>query len=55
MPGKQGKIVIADTSCLIGLFNIGKLDVLHRLYGEVIITPEVAGEYALALPEWISI
>ncbi|MDR3147055.1 MAG: DUF3368 domain-containing protein [Treponema sp.] len=54
MPGRQGSIVISDTSCLIGLANIGRLDVLKQLYGEVIVTPEIAGEYALALPEWIT-
>jgi ribosome biogenesis GTPase A len=36
------KLVISDTSCLIGLANIGKLDVLNQLYGTVLVTPEVA-------------
>ncbi|GHV76986.1 hypothetical protein AGMMS49942_18070 [Spirochaetia bacterium] len=55
MPGKHNKLVISDTSCLIGLTNIGKLDVLHQLYGTVLVTPEIANEYALVLPEWITV
>ena len=49
------KLVISDTSCLIGLTNIGKLDVLNLLYGTVLVTTEIAQEYALTLPEWITI
>ena len=49
------KLVISDTSCLIGLTNIGKLHVLNLLYGTVLVTPEVAQEYALTLPKWITI
>ncbi|GHU99053.1 hypothetical protein FACS189483_07840 [Spirochaetia bacterium] len=61
MPGKlykqrmSNKLVISDTSCLIGLTNIGKLDVLTQLYGTVLVTPEVADEFALTLPEWITV
>ncbi|GHU83658.1 hypothetical protein FACS189468_8960 [Spirochaetia bacterium] len=55
MHGKLDKLVISDTSCLIGLTNIGKLDVLNELYGTVLVTPEVAQEYALTLPEWITV
>jgi predicted nucleic acid-binding protein len=41
--------------CLIGLSNIGLLDILRPLYGTVIITPDVAMEYGASLPDWISI
>jgi predicted nucleic acid-binding protein len=41
----ETQIIISDTSCLIGLTNIGLLDVLNYLYGTVLITPEVAAEY----------
>ncbi len=37
----MGKIIISDTSCLIALSNIGLLNILKDLYGEVIITTEV--------------
>ena|ERR1017187_4973853 len=47
--------IISDTSCLILLTNIGELDILQRVYGRIITTPEVAIEYKLELPEWIEI
>jgi predicted nucleic acid-binding protein len=47
--------VIADTSCLIVLSNIGQLDILRELYKIVLITPEVAVEFREILPEWIHI
>jgi len=31
------KFVVADSSCLISLSRIGKLEVLHELFGEIII------------------
>jgi predicted nucleic acid-binding protein len=55
MPEKQYKkrIIISDTSCLIGLTNIGLLDVLQQLFETVTITSEVAAEYGEPLPSWI--
>jgi predicted nucleic acid-binding protein len=53
MPEKPDKIIIADTSCLIGLTNIGRLDILRQSYRKVIITPEVVREYGDPLPDWI--
>jgi predicted nucleic acid-binding protein len=47
--------IIADTSCLIVLSNIKELDILHRLYGSITITLEVASEYVHELPGWIKI
>lgn len=49
------KIVIADTSCLILFSKIELLHILHLLYPDVLITPEVANEFAEPLPEWINI
>ena len=49
------KAIISDTSCLIALTNINRLDILKRLFDEVIITPEVAAEYSQALPDWVFI
>ena len=48
-------IIISDTSCFIILTNIGHLDLLQLVYGNVITTPEVAEEYSLKLPEWVHI
>ncbi|HEY0461540.1 MAG TPA: DUF3368 domain-containing protein [Pyrinomonadaceae bacterium] len=49
------KTIISDTSCLILLEKIGELGLLHRVFGEILITQEIADEYGLKLPEWISI
>jgi predicted nucleic acid-binding protein len=55
MPSNPDKVIISDTTCLIGLTNIGQLDILRRMYGSIIVTPEVAEEYGNSLPEWIII
>jgi predicted nucleic acid-binding protein len=47
------KIIISDTSCLIGFTNIGKLEILHDLCREITITPEIAREYGELLPDQI--
>jgi predicted nucleic acid-binding protein len=47
--------VISNTSCLSALYDIGRLELLEKRYGKIIITPEVAGEYGEELPDWISI
>jgi predicted nucleic acid-binding protein len=49
------KAVISDTSCLILLDKIGEIELLKRLFGEVITTSEVASEFGQPLPEWIII
>lgn len=49
------KTIISDTSCFIILTNIGELELLHKLYGEIVTTPEIATEYGEALPEWIEV
>jgi predicted nucleic acid-binding protein len=49
------RIVISDTSCLILLDKIGELDLLRKVYGSVLTTPEVAEEFLEALPEWVMI
>ena len=46
-------IVIADASCLILFDNIGELKILFQLFGQVITTSVVAGEFGKPLPEWI--
>lgn len=49
------KIIISDTSCLILLEKIGELELLHEIFGKILITQEVADEYGLTLPDWIFI
>lgn len=49
------KIVISDTSTLILFQKIEQFDLLKKLYGEVITTPEIAEEYGEILPDWIKI
>ncbi len=49
------KTIVSDTSCLILLEKIGELDLLHKVFGDIIITQDVADEYGLILPSWISI
>lgn len=47
--------VISNTSCLIALSNIKRLDLLNKVYGRVFITPEVASEFGEGLPNWVDI
>jgi predicted nucleic acid-binding protein len=47
--------VISNTSCLIVLSNVGALDVLPALYKTLTITPEVAQEFGMPLPEWVHV
>ena len=49
------KIIISDTSCLIALSKIEKLDLLKDLYQEIIITNDVYQEFGGPLPDWIII
>lgn len=49
------KTIISDTSCFIILTNIGELNLLHKVYGQIVTTPDIADEYGEALPEWVEI
>lgn len=49
------RIIIADTSCFIILTNIGELDILHKLYGQISTTQDIADEFDEMLPDWVSI
>ncbi len=48
-------IVISDTSCLILLDKIKELDLLKKVYKNIVTTPEVAREFVEELPEWIKL
>lgn len=47
------KIIIADTSCLVLLEKIDKLNILHKFFGTVFVADTVADEFGSELPEWI--
>lgn len=49
------KTIISDTSCFIILANIGELDLLQKVYRQILTTVEVAIEYGERLPDWIVI
>jgi predicted nucleic acid-binding protein len=49
------KIVISDTSTLILFHKIDELNLLQKVYGELITTPEIAEEFGEELPGWIII
>ena len=49
------KVVISDASCLILLEKIHELDLLQKVYGQIITTNEVAQEFGEELPDWIQI
>jgi len=49
------KTIISDTSCFIILSKIGELDLLHKVYGQIVTTIEIASEYGEILPEWVEI
>ncbi|WP_421879756.1 DUF3368 domain-containing protein [Marinoscillum sp.] len=46
-------IIIADTSCLITLERSDALSVLHKVFGEIAITPEIRNEFQKPLPDWV--
>jgi predicted nucleic acid-binding protein len=49
----MNKIIISDTSCLITLSRIEKLDILQKTFNTILTTPQVAREFAQPLPSWI--
>ena len=49
------KTVITDTTTLILFQKINEFDLLYKVYGELITTPEIANEFGEELPEWIKI
>lgn len=47
--------VLANSSCLIALEGIGRLELLRELYGEVRVPPAVTREFGLGLPSWMRV
>lgn len=46
--------VVVDSTCLIGLERIGRLDILPALFEPVLIPPEVAREFGISL-SWLNV
>jgi predicted nucleic acid-binding protein len=49
------KVIISDTSCFIILSKVNELNLLEKLYGQIVTTFEVAEEFGEQLPEWVLI
>jgi predicted nucleic acid-binding protein len=49
------RIVISDTSTLILFHKIDAVNLLEKVYEELITTPEIAEEFGEELPDWIKI
>jgi predicted nucleic acid-binding protein len=49
------KTIISDTSCFVILSNIGELDILQKVYGQIVTTKDIAAEYGEILPDWVEI
>lgn len=49
------KTIISDTSCFIILSKIGELELLYKLYGQIITTLDIAEEFGETLPSWVTI
>ena len=45
---------MADSSCLISLERVGRLEILPVLFGPVVVTPEVSRGFGVPLP-WLSV
>ncbi|MBV7533109.1 DUF3368 domain-containing protein [Chitinophaga sp. sic0106] len=48
-------VVIADTSCFILLDKINELELLHKLFGDIMTTDTIAIEFGKPLPVWVHI
>lgn len=49
------KNIVCDSSCLILLHKINRLDILQGVFGRIIITPEVLSEFNRPVPTWIDV
>jgi predicted nucleic acid-binding protein len=46
---------VSNTSCLIAIETIGRLDLLPQLYQELVIPPAVSSEWGTAPPPWLRV
>lgn len=49
------EIIISDTSCLILLQKIGQLNLLPKLYSQILVTPLIEREFGNDLPKEIRV
>lgn len=49
------KIIISDTSCFIILSKIEELEILKKLYGQILTTSDIAEEFGEILPDWVKV
>lgn len=49
------RVIISDTSCLIILSKINELDLLKKVYKNIVTTADIALEFGENLPEWIKV
>lgn len=42
-------VIISNTTPLINFAEIGRMDILHALFGDLVITPGVQGELAFQI------
>ena len=49
------KSIVCDASCLILFNKIGSLDLLHHVFGKILITDIIAKEFGYSIPEWIQV
>lgn len=46
-------VIVSDISCLILFYKIGELELLHKIYGQIVITETVSQEFTKPLPDWV--
>lgn len=49
------KVIVSDTSCLILFHKIGHFDLLHKVFGQIIITETVKSEFRKKIPDRIKV
>ena len=52
--GRKSRVIVCDSTCLIGLERIQRLNLLPELFGEVFVPPAVAAEFGGAFP-WLKV
>ena len=48
-------VTVSNSSCLIALELIGQLEILHGLYGTILVPGAVLHECGASLPQWIHV
>src|SRR5262245_46557046 len=48
-------ITVSNSSCLIGLGAVSRLELLHQLYGTIVIPEAVAHEFGISMPGWVDV